>query len=67
MKKDSSKETSSPEEDRFYEPRNWDKIMRVEEEYSTGENTYCGKCGHIIYGTDRFCTKCGTESKSTKI
>ena len=62
MSEDPSKESSNSEE-RFYEPRNWDKIMRVEEEYSA-ENTYCGRCGHIIYDTDRFCTKCGAESRA---
>ena len=67
MSKDSSKETSNSEKNRFYEPRNWDKIMRVEEEYSTEENTFCGKCGHIIYGDDNFCTRCGTESRTKKI
>ena len=64
MSKDPSKKSSKSKENRFYEPRNWDKIMRVEEEFSTEENTYCGRCGHIIYGTDRFCTKCGAESRA---
>ena len=63
MSEDPSKESSKSEKDRFYEPRNWDKIMRVEEEYPA-ENTYCGRCGHVIYGTDRFCTKCGAESRA---
>jgi len=66
MSEDPSKESSKSEKGRFYEPRNWDKIMRVEEEHSTGENTYCGKCGHVIYGTDRFCTKCGAEARTRR-
>ena len=64
MSEDSSKKSSKSKENRFYEPRNWDKIMRVEEEFSTGENTCCGRCGHIIYGTDRSCTKCGAEARA---
>ena len=68
MSEKSSKENSKSEEDKFYEPRNWDKVMRIEDEVATEGTTYCGRCGHIIYGGDRFCTKCGAESKSkTKI
>ena len=49
-------------EDRFYEPRNWDKKMVIEDP-DTGVKRFCGKCGHGIYDGDRFCTKCGTEAR----
>jgi len=68
MNENSSKENPKSEEERFYEPRNWDKVMRIEDEFAAEGTTYCGRCGHIIYGGDKFCTKCGAESKSeTKI
>lgn len=49
-------------DERFYEPRNWDKKMVIEEP-GEGTQRYCGKCGHIIYEGDRFCTKCGAQSR----
>ena len=49
-------------EDRFYEPRNWDKKMVIEEP-ADDSHRYCGKCGHIIYKGDKFCTKCGAEAR----
>lgn len=64
MSEDKPKEESKTDE-RFYEPRNWDKFMRIEDEHG-GPNTYCGQCGHIIYEGDKFCTKCGTESRAKK-
>lgn len=63
MNKDSSDENLESKENRFYEPRNWDKVMRIEEEMSSKGTKYCGRCGHIIYDRDKFCTKCGAESK----
>jgi len=60
-KKNEKKE--SVEEDRFYEPKNWDKRIRVDEKPGKSSGTYCGKCGNVIYAVDRFCTKCGTESR----
>ena len=35
MSKDSSDENLESKENRFYEPRNWDKVMRIEEEMSS--------------------------------
>ena len=67
MSEDKPKEKKSEKDDRFYEPRNWDKFMRIEDVHGKGPNTYCGQCGHIIYEGDKFCTKCGTESKAQKI
>jgi len=64
LSEESSRENSEPKGERFYEPRNWDKVMRIEEEISSESAKYCGRCGHIIYGEDRFCTKCGAESRS---
>ena len=66
LSEESSRENTEPKEDRFYEPRNWDRVMRIEEENADEGVTYCGKCGHVIYGGDKFCTKCGAESKSKK-
>lgn len=60
------KNESENKDERFYEPKNWDKFMRIEDEPGHVANTYCGKCGHIIYEHDRFCTKCGEESKAEK-
>ena len=48
---------------RFYEPRNWDKFMQIEDKPAHVVCTYCGKCGHIIYEGDSFCTKCGVKSR----
>ena len=64
MSENPSKENSE-NQDRFYEPRNWDRAMRIEENESS-EVIYCGKCGHIIYSGDKFCTKCGSESREKK-
>lgn len=50
-------------DDRFYEPRNWDRKMVIDDESSQSIQRYCGKCGHIIYEGDRFCTKCGAEAR----
>ncbi len=60
-KKNEKKE--SVEEDRFYEPKNWDKKIRMDEKLGKSSGTYCGKCGNVIYEGDCFCTKCGTESR----
>lgn len=60
-KKNEKKE--SVEEDRFYEPKNWDKRIRMDEKPGKSSSTYCGKCGNVIYEGDSFCTKCGTESR----
>jgi len=60
-KKNEKKE--SVEEDRFYEPKNWDKKIRMDEKLGKSSGTYCGKCGNVIYEVDIFCTKCGTESR----
>jgi uncharacterized OB-fold protein len=60
-KKNEKKE--SVEEDRFYEPKNWDKRIRMDEKPGKSSGTYCGKCGNVIYKGDSFCTKCGTESR----
>ena len=68
MSEDKPKEKESEKKDeKFYEPRNWDKHMRIEDDPTHAVGTYCGKCGHIIYEHDNFCTKCGTESKREKI
>lgn len=58
-------ENKSEKDERFYEPRNWDKVIRIEEDVPHEIKAYCGKCGHVIYQGDRFCTKCGSESRST--
>lgn len=60
-KKNEKKE--SVEEDRFYEPKNWDKKIRMDEKLGKSSGTYCGKCGNVIYEGDSYCTKCGTESR----
>ena len=60
-KKNEKKE--SVEEDRFYEPKNWDKKIRMDEKLGKSSGTYCGKCGNVIYEVDSYCTKCGTESR----
>lgn len=60
-----SEENPKNKDSRFYEPRNWDKAMRIEGN-SNNETIYCGRCGHIIYRGDRFCTKCGAESREKK-
>jgi len=52
------------EKDRFYEPKNWDRKLTIEGKPGQGPNIYCGKCGHIINEGDKFCTKCGAESKA---
>ena len=60
-KKNEKKESS--EKDRFYEPKNWDKRIRVGNRPEKSSGVYCGKCGNVINKGDRFCTKCGTESR----
>jgi len=60
-KKNEKKE--SAEKDRFYEPKNWDKRIRVDDTPEKSSGVYCGKCGNVINKGDRFCTKCGTESR----
>ena len=52
--------------ERFYEPRNWDKFIRIDDEPEHEAISYCGKCGHVIYEGDRFCTKCGAEKREEK-
>ena len=60
-KKNEKKESSG--KDRFYEPKNWDKRIRVDNRPEKSSGVYCGKCGNVINKGDRFCTKCGTESR----
>jgi len=60
-KKNEKKE--SEDKDRFYEPKNWDKRIRVDDKPGKRSDTFCGKCGYTIHKGDRFCAKCGTESK----
>jgi len=60
-KKNEKKE--SAEKDRFYEPKNWDKRIRVDDRPEKSPGVYCGICGNVINKGDRFCTKCGTESR----
>ncbi|HUT06141.1 MAG TPA: zinc ribbon domain-containing protein [Nitrosopumilaceae archaeon] len=50
--------------DRFYEPKNWDRKLTIAGDTRQSPNIYCGKCGHIIIKGDKFCTKCGAESKA---
>jgi len=61
--KENKKKGSEKAGERFYEPKNWDKIMRIEDLSGHGSIVYCGKCGHAIYPGDSFCTKCGAESR----
>ena len=61
--KKNEKKKSSEEKDRFYEPKNWDKRIRIDDKPGQSSGVYCGKCGNVIYKGDRFCTKCGTESR----
>ncbi len=66
MSEDKTKKNEKKEyvgEDRFYEPKNWDKRIRMDEKPGKSSGTYCGKCGNVIYEGDSFCTKCGTESR----
>ena len=57
------KKESGKKDEKFYEPRNWDKVMRIEDDPKHAVSTYCGKCGHIIYENGSFCTKCGAEAR----
>ena len=52
--------------DRFYEPRNWDKVMRIDDGSGHEARSFCGKCGHVIYEGDMFCTKCGAKKREEK-
>ncbi len=61
--KKNEKKESNEEKDRFYEPKNWDKRIRIDDKPGQSSGVYCGKCGNVIYKGDRFCTKCGTESR----
>jgi uncharacterized OB-fold protein len=61
--KKNEKKESIEEKDRFYEPKNWDKRIRIDDKPGQSSGVYCGKCGNVIYKGDRFCTKCGTESR----
>jgi len=61
--KKNEKKESNEEKDRFYEPKNWDKRIRIDDKPGQSSGVYCGKCGYVIYKGDRFCTKCGTESR----
>ena len=61
--KETGKEKPEKGDERFYEPKNWDKIMRIEDLSGHGSTKYCGKCGHGIHPGDSFCTKCGAESR----
>jgi uncharacterized OB-fold protein len=61
--KKNEKKKSIEEKDRFYEPKNWDKRIRMDDKPGQSTGVYCGKCGNVIYKGDRFCTKCGTESR----
>jgi uncharacterized OB-fold protein len=61
--KKNEKKEPIEEKDRFYEPKNWDKRIRIDDKPGQSSGVYCGKCGNVIYKGDRFCTKCGTESR----
>ncbi len=61
--KKNEKKESVGKKDRFYEPKNWDKRIRIDDKPGQSTGVYCGKCGNVIYKGDRFCTKCGTESR----
>jgi len=61
--KKNEKKESIEEKDRFYEPKNWDKRIRIDDKPGQSSGVYCGKCGNVIYKGDRFCTKCGIESR----
>jgi uncharacterized OB-fold protein len=61
--KKNEEKKSIEEKDRFYEPKNWDKRIRIDDKPGQSSGVYCGKCGNVIYKGDRFCTKCGTESR----
>ena len=61
--KKNEEKKSIEEKDRFYEPKNWDKRIRIDDKPGQSTGVYCGKCGNVIYKGDRFCTKCGTESR----
>ncbi len=61
--KKNEKKESAEEKDRFYEPKNWDKRITIDDKPGKSSGVYCGKCGNGIYEGDHFCTKCGTESR----
>ena len=64
MSEDKPKKKESEKDERFYEPRNWDKKMRIEDQSGSSTNYYCGRCGYNIYEGDSFCTKCGAKSRT---
>ena len=62
-KEPKEKTESEKKDERFYEPRNWDKFMRINDEPGHEALSYCGKCGYVSEEGDRVGTKCGAEKK----